>query len=301
MTLINSYVEQLFESANRKHFLTTLIVFIVIGFLIAIFHQFSMDAYFITLSSIFQGLFSILALAGIFVVFRIEQLSKDQDKYETDFKDYLIKIKNHETWDLSTIRSMYPIKKYSMDWNEHDAILNLLDERKHLEYSEALINLNNRLEKENREFEEELNELKLEIEENEKKGEPPYLFGMSHLNKEDVDEYRKQENNSLKRCENYIKECKKKGDKINYHRSLKNKILNFFRYPFILGMILIALAIFLLPMLNSNSGSLIEFPFHIPSNLIVGLLVSLTIMVIFTIMLVILYSMFGNEAKKTMI
>lgn len=294
-------MEKLFKYANRTHFLLTLILFIVIGILIAMFHQFSDDAYYFTLSSIFQGLFSILALAGIFVIFRIEQLSKDEAKYETDFKDHLGEIKNQKKLDLSSIGSMLPTPKYRMEWSEHDAILNLLDERKYSEYSEALINLKSRLEDENIKFEVGLNELKHEIEEKEKKGEPTGLLFVSPLLVEDIEDYRTQEINSLKICENHIKECMKKGDRINYNRALKNKILEFFRYPFVLGMILIAFTIFFLPMLNSNSGSWFEFPFHIQSNLIIGLLVSLTIMVILTIMFVIYYSMLSNEAKTTMI
>lgn len=297
MTLISSYVEKLFKYANRTHFLITLIIFIVIGILIAMFHQFSDDAYYFTLSSIFQGLFSILALAGIFVIFRIEQLSKDEAKYETDFKDHLREIKNQKTRELSSIGAMFPTPKYRMEWSEHDAILNLLDERKYSEYSEALINLEYRLEEENKKFEVGLSELKHEIEEKEKK--PTELFVSPLV--EDIEDYRTQEINSLKICENHIKECMKKGDRINYNRALKNKILEFFRYPFVLGMILIAFTIFFLPMLNSNSGFWFEFPFHIQSNLIIGLLVSLTIMVILTIMFVIYYSMLSNEAKTTMI
>ncbi len=70
--------------------------------------------------------------------------------------------------------------------------------------------------------------------------------------------------------------------------------------PFTIGMILIAFAIFFLPMLKSNIGVCLGIPFQIP-NLIIGLLVSLTIMVILTIMLVIYYSMWSDEAKRILI
>lgn len=51
---------------------------------------FSGDAYYYTLSSIFQGLFSILALAGIFIIFKIEQLSKDIAQYDRDIRNELL-------------------------------------------------------------------------------------------------------------------------------------------------------------------------------------------------------------------
>ena len=51
---------------------------------------FSSDAYYYTLSSIFQGLFSILALAGIFIIFKIEQLSKDIAQYDRDIRNELL-------------------------------------------------------------------------------------------------------------------------------------------------------------------------------------------------------------------
>ncbi|MFZ3383129.1 MAG: hypothetical protein WA144_04310, partial [Candidatus Methanoperedens sp.] len=102
-----------------------------------------------------------------------------------------------------------------------------------------------------------------------------------------------------------VEGCKKKGTRIKYIISVKIKTLNFFLYPFILGMILIVFTLFFLPMLNSNPefgffGFWFEKPFRIQGSSIVGLLVSFTIMVILTIMLVIYYSMFSDEAKETL-
>lgn len=162
----SSYVEKLFNLANRGNFLITLILFIVIAILIAIFLQFSENAYYFTLSSIFQGLFSILALAGIFVVFRIEQLSKDEAKYETDIKDYLRKIRMETIQESPGLfQGLY--KKEIMEWNEFDAILKLLDERKIEDYINELEKFKIKLKHENEILEEKISEIKGE---NEKKG-----------------------------------------------------------------------------------------------------------------------------------
>jgi hypothetical protein len=292
-----SYVQKLFNLANGGNFLITLILFIVIAILITISLQFSENAYYFTLSSIFQGLFSILALAGIFVFFRIEQLSKDEAKYETDFKDHLGSIKIQTIPDLSSIGGMFLSEKYIMEWNEHNAILKLLDERKYPEYSEELKNLERRLEQENNKFEEELRKLKLEIEKPEKKGEFPLSSPISRIDIGDIENYRRQGIDALKICNNHVKECEKKGILVHNNRVIKSKILELFKMPFISGMILIAFTIFFLPMLNSNSG----FWLQVPGNFVIGFLVSLTIMVIFKIMLLIYYSMWSDEAKKTLI
>lgn len=148
MFLINSFhnsVEKIFEYANRTLFLITLIPFIVIAILIAMILQFSENVYYYTLSSISQGLFSILALAGIFVIFRIEQLSKDEAKYETDFKEYLREIRNQTIPILSSIGFHQISIKHIMERNEHDTILRLLDERKFREYSEELNKLEQKI------------------------------------------------------------------------------------------------------------------------------------------------------------
>jgi hypothetical protein len=100
-------VEKLFEIVRWYHFLLTGILFFVIGLFIDTNLQFSKDAYYYTLSSVFQGLFSILALAGIFILFRIEQLNKDEDKYETDLKEHLREIKNQTSDEAKKILGLY--------------------------------------------------------------------------------------------------------------------------------------------------------------------------------------------------
>lgn len=112
-----------------------------------------------------------------------------------------------------------------------------------------------------------------------------------------IEGLREEKTRALEICYIHVIECKKKGNLINYNRALKNKILEFFKYPFISGMILIAFTIFFLPMLSSNSG----FWLQIPGNYVIGFLVSLTTMVILTIMLLIYYSIWSDEAKKTLI
>jgi len=277
----SSYVEKLCNLADKGNFLITPILFIVIAILIAMILQFSENAYYFTLSSVFQGLFSILALAGIFVLFRIEQLSKDEAKYETDFKEYLRGIRIQTIPDLSSIgfMNLHPSKDI-MEWNEHNAILSLLDERKFTEYSE------------------ELNKLKLEVEKKGKNGEFAGLTSpLFHINIEDIENYRKEEIDALAICINHVKECEKKGFLIHNNRVIKSKLLELFKIPFISGMILIAFTIFLLPMLNSTPG----FWLQVPSNFVISFLVSFTIMVLLKIMFLIYYSMWSDEAKKTLI
>ena len=169
MGKISSMMEKLCNLANSGYYLIiTLILFLMLAVLISSFINFNEYAYYYTLSSIFQGLFSILALAGIFVIFRIEQLSKDEAKYETDFKDHLGKIKNKTIPDLSSIGVMGISTKYIMGWNEHNAILKHLDERNFIKYLEELNKLKRKFKDENTQFEEKLGELKRGIEENER-------------------------------------------------------------------------------------------------------------------------------------
>ncbi|MCK4795960.1 MAG: hypothetical protein KAT05_01190 [Spirochaetes bacterium] len=252
------------------------------------------NASYYTLSSIFQGLFSILALAGIFVIFRIEQLSKDEAKYETDFKDHLGKIKNKTIPDLSSIGVMGISTKYIMGWNEHNAILKHLDERNFIKYLEELNKLKRKFKDENTQFEEKLGELKRGIEENER---TTSFLTVNSTSIEALDNSKQTMINSLKICHNHVLECEKKGKLIPKNREIKSKLLELFKIPFISGMILIAFTIFFLPMINSNS----KLGIQIPGNFVIGFFVSLTIMVIFEIIILIYYSMWGNEAKSTLI
>lgn len=120
---------------------------------------------------------------------------------------------------------------------------------------------------------------------------------MGDISVEQLEDYKKQVMDSLKYCDYQVKECEKKGILIHNNRAIKSKILELFKMPFISGMILIAFTIFFLPMLNSNSG----FWLQVPGNFVISFLVSLTIMVILKIMLLIYYSMWSDEAKKTLI
>lgn len=295
----SSYVEKHLNLANRGKFLITLIPFIVMAFLMSTSLQFSTDAYYYTLSSIFQGLFSILALAGIFVVFRIEQLSKDEDKYETEFKYHLREMKNQTIPDLSTVKSMIHFNKSIsiMEWKEHNTILKHLDERNYPEYLDELKTLKLKFADENKKYEECLRKLELEVEENGKTKGVYNQTILRHLDNEDIEGYRKEGIDALNICDNHVKECEKKGHLINKNRLIKSKLLDCFKIPFLLGMVLISFTIFLLPMLNSNSG----FWFQVPGNFVIGFLISLTIMVIIQIMLLIYYSIWSDEAKKTLI
>ncbi len=55
----------------------------------------SSDGYYYTLSSIVQGLFAILALAGIFVVFQARRFDEFIDKFDKDIRRDFKKIKGH--------------------------------------------------------------------------------------------------------------------------------------------------------------------------------------------------------------
>lgn len=52
------------------------------------------NTYFWTLSSIFQGLFSILAFVGIYVVFKIQQINQDVDNFHQEARRRLDDLKN---------------------------------------------------------------------------------------------------------------------------------------------------------------------------------------------------------------
>lgn len=54
------------------------------------------DLYYVVLSSIFQGMFSILALAGVFIVFKTEQLSNEISKYDNNINIYINEISNSQ-------------------------------------------------------------------------------------------------------------------------------------------------------------------------------------------------------------
>ncbi|MFZ3384309.1 MAG: hypothetical protein WA144_10335, partial [Candidatus Methanoperedens sp.] len=195
-------MEKLFEIVRWYHFLLIGIAFFEMGLVIDTNLQFSKDAYYYTLSSVFQGLFSILALAGIFILFRIEQLNKDEDKYETDLKEHLREIKNQTIPDLSSIGMNHHPSKDIMEWNEHNEILSLLGQREFAKYSNKLDKLKNKFAEEDKEFEEKLNKLKLEIEKTGKDG--VFTLPRFLINIDDIENYRKEKIDALENCTNLV-------------------------------------------------------------------------------------------------
>lgn len=209
-----------------------------------------------------------MALSGIFIIFRIEQLSRDEAKYYEDILWFLRLLPDY----CRKLKEGILRKEEILSLDEYTNILNFLDKRDIVKYKETLENITSKF---------------VEI--------------RNKINGYNYEDFREEKLSILTFLEFYFKYCAEKGDLINYNRTLKNKILDFFKLPFILGVILIVLTIFFLPMLKSNTGFWFEIPFQLPSNLIIGTLVSLTIMVILSIMLVIYYSMWSDEAKRTLI
>ena len=96
---IDKLCEYVIKLSFRCRLIILYIVILIIAGIIAgiilykIGLTFSSEAYFNTLSSVFQGLFSILALAGVFIIFRIEQLQRDKAKYENDIEKRFEKLR----------------------------------------------------------------------------------------------------------------------------------------------------------------------------------------------------------------
>lgn len=76
----------------------------------------------------------------------------------------------------------------------------------------------------------------------------------------------------------------------------KPKLVECFKLPFIKGMLLIILAIYFLPLLQSESNLF----FHIPLTIIIETSVILTITVVLEIICLIYYSMWSKMAKSTL-
>jgi hypothetical protein len=93
-------------------------------------------AYYYTLSSIFQGLFAILALAGIFIVFLCQRFDKFIDKFDRDIREDLHKL---DEWGKER-RSQegIPDKELYLEPNELQEILYYLDLREMEKYFKML-------------------------------------------------------------------------------------------------------------------------------------------------------------------
>lgn len=217
------------------------------AFLISIFLnynglRFNGDAYYPTLSAIFQGLFSILALAGVFIVFKTEQLTRDIDKYDQDIRFYLQKMMDYS----DRLLPFLGIHKYI-------EILSLLDNEDTNQYIQQL-------------------EKKLIY----YKNEMPNEIKAKYLKEEEKND----KLDALEACKSYANFCKDKGDLINKNRTLRFEILKHFKLPFMTGMPLIIFVIYFLPLLDSNSNFWFHVPITviIGTSIILTILVVLEIM-----------------------
>ncbi len=118
----------------------------------AIFLHFSENVYYNTLSSIFQGLFSILALSGIFIIFRIDQLSRDEAKYE----EYIM-------WFLRKLPSYSECLNEIVKDDEYKKITDSLEGRNIDQYKEILEEIKSRFGDNRGKYEKEENRKKLSI------------------------------------------------------------------------------------------------------------------------------------------
>ncbi len=254
-----------------KHCYCVILVsfFIAVSMSIILFSILKLDidlyASYYTLSSIFQGLFSILALAGIFIIFKIDQLSKDNEKYDNDIENRLNKL-----YDIALkIRSLKNIPEYIFERLEY--FLNIF------EYSDKRYSLAQYLERHN------------------------ILQDLENINEIMLDGY-KTKNFSNEEFLKLIGHSKpiihriiEKQNLIDKNDLLKRELIELFKLPFISGMLLIALSIYFLALINYSPNL-----FHIPLSIIIMTAVISTIIVVFEIFYLIYYTMWSASAKNSL-
>ena len=247
---------------NHLFHLTLLSFFlaIVVSFIIEL--NINENASYYTLSSIFQGLFAILAFAGILVISKTDQLSRDNAKYDSDNKAFLDRLfrlsselKSKTTFEFMQLRDYFDILE-SLDKRRDDIKPKLDNIRLKLYEIENQV-LNGRLDEKISKY-----------------------------------EFLKLMGNS-KRIIHLIKE---KQDLIHKNDSFKHELIENFKLPFIHGMLLIILAIYFLPLINSNSN----LGFHIPITIIIGTSVIFTIIIVLEIMCLIYCTFLSENAKSTL-
>ena len=256
---------------NHLFCLTLLSFLLAVGVSIFLYYIIELNinenASYYTLSSIFQGLFAILAFAGILVISKTDQLSRDNAKYDSDNKAFLDSL-FHFSSDMKSKTLFYSTPFEFMQLRDYFDILESLDKRR----PDIKHKLENIMQK--------LDELK--------------KIALGGWNSENLsnDELKELIGNS----ERIIHLIEEKQDLIHKNESFKHEIIKSFKLPFINGMLLIILAIYFLPLINSNSN----LGFDIPITIIIGTSVILTIIVVLEIMCVIYYTFWSEIAKRTL-
>lgn len=221
----------------------------------------NVDASYYTLSSIFQGLFAILSLAGIFVIFKTDQLSRDNAKYD-NIEAFLKRL-----FDLSSDMKSKTTFKF-MQLGDYLDILEYSDKRRG--------NIEHELKRKN--IIQELEKIKI-IE-----------SGGYENDKLKKDEFGELIGNS----EHIIRRIKEKQNLLLNNEQLKHDLIERFKLPFISGMLLIILSIYFLSLINYTPNL-----FHIPLSIIIVTSVIYTIIVVLEIFYLIYYSMWSEPAKKS--
>ena len=247
---------------NHLFCLTLLSFLLAVGVSIFLYYIIELNinenASYYTLSSIFQGLFAILAFAGILVISKTDQLSRDNAKYDSDNKAFLDSL-FHLSSDMKSVNPSFEF----LQLRDYFDILESLDKRK--------------------------TDIKLKLEK--------IMQKLDKLDKSQFSKLSKNEVLELKgNSERIIHLIEEKQDLIHKNESFKHEIIKSFKLPFINGMLLIILAIYFLPLINSNSN----LGFDIPITIIIGTSVILTIIVVLEIMCVIYYTFWSEIAKRTL-
>ncbi len=220
----------------------------------------NVDASYYTLSSIFQGLFAILSLAGIFVIFKTDQLSRDNAKYDNDIEAFLKRL-----FDLSK------------DLESSFKFMQLGDYLDILEYSDKRYNIKQEFERRN---------IKQKLEDNEKIALGGYKN--EKLSKDELLEL-------LGNSKHIIRRIEEKQNLILNNEPFKHQIIELFKLPFMSGMLLIILSIYFLSLINYTPNL-----FHIPLSIIIVTSVIYTIIVVLEIVYLIYYTMWSQPAKRSL-
>lgn len=233
---------------NTWKFSVFLILGGIIGFLFFMF-QIRLDegAYYYTLSSIFQGLFAILALAGIFIVFQSRRWDEFIDKFDRDIRE---DINNFIQWgNERRVREKIPNEVLYLEPKEPQKILNHLDLREMEGYFEILQKIKTKI-------------------------------------PNDLDKYY-QENLAYERCYH-------RGFLICHYRTLRDCVLALLKRPMYHGIIVVLGSIIFLPLLNSNS----PFNYKLPMEIVIGVLVIGTVIVIFEVICLIRLTLWEEPLRR---
>lgn len=247
------------------NFLLSFIFAIIVSILLYYIIKLNLDynASYYTLSSIFQGLFSILALAGFFIIFKVEQLSRDNAKYDNDIEKFLNTLR-----ELSSKLGSIFEKEEVMQLEVFNNIRTHIDTRKGIDKEVEGLNKN-------------ITRLEFVINGG---------FKKEGFTKDEILTLISDFKYNMSRIEQKYKLI------IVNELEFKPKLVECFKLPFIKGMLLIILAIYFLPLLQSESNLF----FHIPLTIIIETSVILTITVVLEIICLIYYSMWSKMAKSTL-